>query len=108
VPQSLHQLVRTQILFREVNERVRQTIDAFDGPNEFLCECGTGECIETVPLTLEEYERIRSHANLFLLAAGHENPDVDRVVDQGAAYVLVKKIVAVEEVDSTDPRTPGA
>jgi len=104
---SLDQLVRTQILFREVNERVRATVDAFDGPIEFLCECSKESCIETIPLATEEYERVRSHANLFLVTPGHENRDVDRVVDQGDAFLLVKKIVDVDEVTSTDPRATG-
>lgn len=67
-------------MFREVNERVRETIGAFGGPIDFL---------------------------LFVVATGHEMVEVDRVVDQGNGYVLVEKIVAVDEVVAADPRSRG-
>lgn len=105
---SLQRLVRSQILFREVNERVRETIGAFGGPIDFLCECSQEDCTESVELDMEEYERIRSHANLFVVVTGHELLEVDRVVDQGNGYVLVEKIVAVDEVVAADPRSRGA
>jgi hypothetical protein len=92
-------------LFREVNERLRETVGAFKGPLEFLCECSKEDCIETVGLDLEEYERIRSHPNLFVVASGHELPEVERVVDQGEGYLLVEKTVAAEVVIEADPRS---
>jgi hypothetical protein len=87
---ELHRLVRSQILFREVNERLRDT-----------------DCIETVTLDLNAYERVRAHPNLFLVASGHEVLEVDRVIDQGDGYVLVEKIVEADEVIRADPRTRG-
>ena len=104
---SLQRLVRSQILFREVNERVRETVGAFGGPIDFLCECSQEDCTESVVLDMEEYERIRSHSNLFVVVTGHERLEVDRVVDQGNGYVLVEKIVAVDEVIAADPRSRG-
>jgi hypothetical protein len=41
------------------------------------------------------------------VAPGHEQLEVDRVVDQGNAYLLVEKIVAVDEVIAADPRSRG-
>ena len=108
MPRSVEQLVRSQILFREVNERLRETLDAFDGPIEFLCECSQEDCIETIPLALEEYERLRAHSNLFVVTPDHETLAVERVVDQGDSYLLVEKTVGVEEVTAADPRSTGA
>ena len=105
--QQLHRLVRSQILFREVNERLRETLGSFEGPLEFLCECSNENCTETVGLEVEDYERIRSNANLFLVATGHERLEVDRVVDQGPGHLLVEKFVAVDEVIAANPRTRG-
>lgn len=105
--QKSRRLVRNQILFREVNERLRETIDPVEGPVEFLCECSGVDCIETVVLETAEYERIRAHPNRFLVVPGHEFLEVDRVVDQGPGYVLVEKIVAVDEVVRADPRSRG-
>jgi hypothetical protein len=105
---ELHRLVRSQILFREVNERLRETVGGLEAPIEFLCECSAEDCIETVTLDLKEYEHVRAYPNLFLVANGHEVLEVDRVVDQGAGYLLVEKIVAADEVIRADPRTRGS
>jgi hypothetical protein len=102
---QLQRLVRSQILFREVNERVRETVGAFEGPLEFLCECSNDDCIETVALDPEEYEAIRAHPNLFVVAAGHETLEVERIFDQGQGYVLVEKTVGVDKVEATHPRS---
>jgi len=40
-------------------------------------------------------------------AAATRPKEVDRVVDQGSGYVLVEKIVAVDEVVAADPRSRG-
>jgi hypothetical protein len=104
---SVEQLVTSQMLFREVNERLRETVGAFEGPLEFLCECSNEDCIEKVGLDIKEYERIRSHPNLFLVASGHERLEVDHVVDQGIGYILVEKVVGAEKVIAADPRSRG-
>jgi hypothetical protein len=103
--QSVHQLVRNQILFREVNERLREIIGSHEGPTEFLCECSREDCIHTVTLALPEYERVRARPNLFLVAAGHELLDVERVVGQEDRYVLVEKTVDEGRVIRADPRS---
>jgi hypothetical protein len=49
--------------FREVNERIEMAAIELDPPLErvpFLCECDDVSCREIIPLTLEEYERVRS------------------------------------------------
>jgi hypothetical protein len=102
----VQRLVRNQILFREVNERIRETIGSVGTVAEFLCECSNEECIESLVLDLKEYERIRSNPNLFVVAPGHERLEVDRVVDQGHSYVLVQKTAEVSKVIATDPRSP--
>jgi hypothetical protein len=95
------------MLFREVNERLRETVGSFDGPLEFVCECSNEDCIETVGVALEAYEDVRAHANLFIVASGHELLEVECVVDQGPGYLLVEKIVAADAVIKADPRSRG-
>jgi hypothetical protein len=106
VSRSVHRFVRNQILFREVNERIRETIGSAGTTAEFLCECSNEDCIESLVLDLSEYERIRSDANLFVIVPGHERLEVDRVIDQGRGYVLVEKTAEVQKVIATDPRSP--
>ena len=47
-----------QALIREVNERI-EAIAAHAAPPEFLCECADERCIETIELSIAEYEAIR-------------------------------------------------
>jgi hypothetical protein len=94
--------------FREINERLegglRQLPD--DGaPADFVCECGDVNCAATVPVTLDEYERVRQDPLLFVLVPGHEIPDVEHVLARTDAYVVVRKDPeAAPLVEETDPR----
>jgi len=97
-------LVRNQVLFREVNERVREVLDGPYDDVEFLCECSNDECVETVLLSGAMYEHVRSRGNRFLVVEGHELPDLEEVVEEGPGFVLVEKRVDVDFVLRTDPR----
>ena len=56
---TLRQLVRNQILLREVNDRIAEVAGSWAGPSpEFLCECSHEDCTETVALTPAEYEQV--------------------------------------------------
>jgi len=104
---SLKQLVRNQILFREVNERVAKVHGSLDdaSPSEFVCECSHDDCTETLALSAPEYERIRSSPNLFVILPGHESPQVDRVVEVGEGFSLVEKTKHTDLVVPFYPRT---
>lgn len=96
--------VSNQLLFREVNERLRETIGSEQSPLDFLCECSSEDCIETISLSLEDYDRVRSHSNLFFVAPGHERLEVERIVDQEDGFLLVQNTVAADAVIRADPR----
>ena len=108
---------RNEALVREVNER----IDALDHDAErtgtmppdskfgFHCECGRGSggCLETVWMTLAEYDRVREQDDRFVLARGHETSALERVVEQADRYVIVDKVAEVERFVEDDPRERG-
>jgi hypothetical protein len=98
-------LARNQVLFREVNERLREVLAGADGPTEFLCECSNEDCIETVALGLDEYEKIRANPRRFVVAPGHELLQVERIVETNDRFKLVEKIVAQDYAVRTDPRS---
>ena len=94
---------RGQSLFREVNERITDV--SAGATTEVLCECGTGQCTETIVVVQEEYEAIREVPEHFLVVASHVRPDVERVVDDHGSFVIVEKIgVAGEVARALDPR----
>ena len=78
---------RNQLLFREVNERIREVLDSQGDSTEFLCECSRDDCTETIRLSLEEYDRIRSSPNHFVAEPGHGR---GRIVHQTDRFVTVE------------------
>ena len=96
---------RNQSLFREVNERIEDLSHSTTFPS-FICECADENCDETIPLTLEEYEQVRSDANRFAVLPGHELPAVERVLEATPRYLVVAKLGAGAQVAARlDPRT---
>ena len=76
------------------------------GSAAFVCECGRIGCSTTIGLTLDEYEHVRSDFDRFVLATGHETPDIEDVVERHAGYVVVRKRGAGAEIAlDTDPRS---
>ena len=100
-------LGQNEALFRSINER----IEAGTWPSApsdvvaFRCECAALGCNVLIELTLAEYESVRANARQFVLAPGHELPEVERVIRRTDAYVVVEKFGEAGQVaDTTDPR----
>jgi hypothetical protein len=100
-------LANNEILFRSVNESIQELAVSLGGGDdyEFICECSARGCAERVRLTRVEYEHVRAEGTRFFVLPGHENAEVEQVVETRAAYLVVEKdghagIVA----DLADPR----
>jgi hypothetical protein len=79
--------------FREVNEAVRSIGEQFDAPDlEIVCECGSIQCHQRIPVTAAEYETVRGVSDQFAVIHGHEQPDVEQVIAEREHYVVVRKI----------------
>lgn len=99
-------VARNQALWREVNERIKAVADTAANV-EFLCECASLECTETLSLSLAEYEHIRSSPVRFPITPGHVYPEVESVVEENERYAVVQKEgEAGEIVAKLDPRSP--
>jgi hypothetical protein len=97
---------RNQALWREVNERIKNVAETA-GDVEFLCECADLDCVQTLNLSMAEYERIRSSSVRFPVAPGHVYPELENVVEENDRFVVVqKKGKAGEVAAELDPRTP--
>ena len=105
---SLERLARNQVLFREVNERLVEVAAAWGtDPVDFLCECSQLDCKVTISLELAEYEEVRSSSNLFVIAVGHEIPEVERIVGGNGRFTLVEKTNGAAIAVESDPRKRG-
>src|SRR5690242_17719350 len=106
---SAERVGRNDALFREANERIRDTAEAeqMTGEIPFLCECAEESCTEIVRLSHEQYENIRQNATDFLNAPGHEAAagPYGEVVERNHTYVVLRKRgAAAEIVEDLDPR----
>lgn len=117
VDERLERRARNEALAREVNERI-SALDrdaAESGALErsrtfgFHCECGRGGgCAEMVWMTLSEYEVVRAEDDRFALQPGHEEDQLERVVDRNERFVIVDKVDAAEPLVADDPRGRGS
>ena len=100
-------VARTESLFRDVNERIAESAQRFDTDDAaFVCECGDPVCTERVEAPLGDYEEVRSDGTQFLLAPGHEDERVERVLRTRRRYNVVRKVnrVVAAHVRKLDPR----
>lgn len=102
---SDERLAKNEAHFRKVNERLNEISTPWSKTTDYLCECSAPSCIETIELTKAEYERARFRPTVFVLVPGHEKLEVERVFDRNERFVLVEKVVAVEEITEADPRS---
>jgi hypothetical protein len=89
---SEEQAARNEIIFREANERLdekRHELDV-DGQTPYLCECEDPTCTELIRLAIADYEHVRSQANWFLVAAGHDD-ETRRHAGSHKGYEIVEK-----------------
>ena len=97
---------RNESVFREVNERVKDVNDRFETVDGmFFCECSNPGCAETFAMTAADYERLRARGDQFALIRGHDDPAIERVVEERVDYVVVQKLAEGATVaERLDPR----
>jgi hypothetical protein len=64
--------MRGPLLLRETNQQVAKQALA-DGMQEaqFVCECGSDMCVQTVALGLGEFQELSERGDALVLAPGH-------------------------------------
>ena len=98
---------RNEALFREVNERIERVTETLQVETlTILCECGDPSCLEQIQVSLPDYERVRADPTLFFIRAGHEDFDVEDVVEEHEDYHVVRKKdgSAAAQARKLDPR----
>jgi hypothetical protein len=98
-----------EALFRAVNDTARELTEsgsAGGGPFSIVCECGAADCTREIEIAPAAYEQLRSDPALFAAIPGHEQADVEDVVDEREGYVVLRKHSGLPEeiARATDPR----
>lgn len=107
MPASADKRARNELLFRQVNEQIRE-LEAKGDPASFdvLCECGVSDCTATFTIDEAAYERVRSDGRQFVVLPGHEMLERERVVGRTDRYLVVRKLGDLGEIAARfDPRS---
>ena len=97
-------LALNETIFRKANEDMREAGDRLRHDFEaFMCECADINCDETLPLSLDRYRDVRENPRRFIVLPGHENPELEQVVDKEEGFNVVEKIGPGRDVAERDP-----
>ncbi len=98
---------QNEALFRTANERMKAWEERHEGERSeiYYCECSRLECHARIELSAAQYELVRADSHHFVVAKGHAEPDVERVVEHAAGHDVVEKRDDLDHVVvPTDPR----
>jgi hypothetical protein len=98
---------KNEEIFRGVNERIKQGADqhGVEAPQPFHCECGRAACVETIDIRPPDYERVVRERYHFVLIPGHEDAEIERVVEHHSTFVVAEKIgEARAKIDRDHPQ----
>jgi hypothetical protein len=86
------QTVRNSLLFREVNERIRETSIAWleREPRELLCECQDPTCTATIAVVRADFRAAEEQPGRFLLASRHADDAGTRILARRDGYLTVE------------------
>jgi hypothetical protein len=109
IEQHKKRVVENEILFRDVNERLKGVSEGFGDvlPEfEIICECGDAVCTNRISMTLGDYEQLRASGTHFAVRHGHESLDIETIVEDHGGYLVVQKDAGrpAELARETDPR----
>jgi hypothetical protein len=98
-----HQRVsRNEAMYRAVNREIeRVTQQSGGGPEdrlEVICECGADGCSATLEITPAEYDDAHAQRDRFVVAPGHEDTEIERVVTRAERYLVVDKFGEAERI----------
>lgn len=107
--------MKNETLFRTLNERMKEIEDRIDTSvvgapasdrEEFFCECARLDCMARFEMTRAQYEAVRAHSERFVVLPGHEDPEIEQVVETHDQFLVVEKLPGgpAETARETDPR----
>lgn len=90
---------RAQVIYREVNDRIREMDESFRSLDQtvVMCECGRG-CAERLEVPVDEYDQARREPTHFLVATPHVAVEVDRVIEDHGSWLLVEAVGVAAEI----------
>jgi hypothetical protein len=88
-------LAENEAAFRAINERSERSVERSDEISEDVthvtCECADEQCAERVVMRAREYDFVRRSPHRFVVAPGHADCEIERVVYRHDRYWVVEK-----------------
>jgi hypothetical protein len=98
-------------MYRAANREIeRVSAESGERPQDrltFICECGQDGCSQTVDLTIAEYEDAHAQRDRFVITPGHEDEQLEGVVERNERYLVVDKFGEAERITETAERREG-
>jgi hypothetical protein len=85
---------RNETAHRDLNERMAEydTEAGFASvPLDFVCECCRDDCRTHLELSADTWQRLHLQGDLFVVAPGHADPNIEDVVLRTSTYWQVRK-----------------
>jgi hypothetical protein len=98
---------RNEEIFRGVNERIEEGAErhAVSAALPFHCECGNASCVETIEIEAAHYAAIMRERYRFVIIPGHQDPEIEQIVERRPDYLVVEKIgEARKQIDRDHPQ----
>jgi hypothetical protein len=95
-------IAKNETVLRATNREMQRS-DQAEGatlgqPIEVLCECGRQGCTGVITMTFMDYDDVHAQADRFVVLRGHENTDIENVVEERAGYLVVDKTGEAEDI----------
>jgi hypothetical protein len=101
---SIRRLTDNEAVFRQLNEYIHRgkkadnnSVQKQNNLQEFICECSDELCDKRIKLRLRDFEEIHKVRNRFVIAPGHEVPEIESMLLTQAGYSIVEKIYQPSE-----------
>jgi hypothetical protein len=95
---SKQRRAENEVVFKQHNMRIKQQISkVMPDSNKssfrvgFVCECSDETCREKVEMTLAQFQKCSKSSKYFVLKPGHEQSDLERVIETSSSYSVVEK-----------------
>jgi catechol 2,3-dioxygenase-like lactoylglutathione lyase family enzyme len=90
--------VRNEVLARGLNEKLESLVEQAEPEPvghhavDFFCECSAAACTDRIRLTVACYDAIHEQRQDYIVRPGHQDREVERVVESEPGYLVVRKL----------------
>ena len=104
-------MAKNEAMHRAVNREIENVAEDFGERGgdmlEVLCECGQPGCTSLLLVTIRDYDRVHGQRDRFVVAPGHADPELERIVEEAERYLVVDKFGQAEAVAEDEERREG-